>query len=148
MIDLYYWPTPNGQKPAIFLREAQLPHKIVPVNIGEGAQFAPSFLKIAPNNRIPAIVDFDVEGEPVALFESGAILLYLAEKTGKFIPSDFRGRYEVWQWLMWQMGGLGPMLGQNHHFRKYAPEQVQYAIARYDLVLIRKRSDAFVCGVE
>ena len=137
MIDLYYWPTPNGQKPAIFLREAQLPHKIVPVNIGEGAQFAPSFLKIAPNNRIPAIVDFDVEGEPVALFESGAILLYLAEKTGKFIPSDFRGRYEVWQWLMWQMGGLGPMLGQNHHFRKYAPEQVQYAIARYDKEAMR-----------
>lgn len=140
MIDLYYWPTPNGHKVAIFLREAQMPHKIVPVDIGAGEQFAPSFLAIAPNNRIPAIVDNDAGGgKPLAVFESGAILLYLADKVGRFIPpdADKRGRYEVLQWLMWQMGGLGPMLGQNHHFRKYAPERVEYAISRYDKEAMR-----------
>lgn len=138
MIKLYYWPTPNGHKPAIFLREAQIAHEVVPVDIGAGEQFAPSFLNIAPNNRIPAIVDDDAaDGKPLAVFESGAILLYLAEKVGKFMPSDMRGRYDVLQWLMWQMGGLGPMLGQNHHFRKYAPEQVPYAITRYDKEAMR-----------
>ncbi len=137
---MYYWPTPNGHKAAIFLREAQLAHRVVPVNIGAGEQFAPSFLAIAPNNRIPAIVDIDAAGgKPLAVFESGAILLYLAEKTGKFMPpdADKRGRYEVLQWLMWQMGGLGPMLGQNHHFRKYAPEKVEYAISRYEKEAMR-----------
>lgn len=113
-------------------------HKVVPINIGAGEQFAPSFLAIAPNNRIPAIVDTDTaDGKPMAVFESGAILLYLADKVGKFMPSDARGRYEVLQWLMWQMGGLGPMLGQNHHFRKYAPEQLPYAITRYDKEAMR-----------
>ena len=133
MIDLYYWPTPNGHKVTMFLEETGLPYTIHPVDIGKGAQFEPSFLKIAPNNRMPAIVDQAPAdgGGPVSLFESGAILLYLAEKTGRFIPSDLRGRAEVLQWLFWQMGGLGPMLGQNHHFTQYAPEQVPYAIDRY-----------------
>ena len=126
MIDLYYWTTPNGHKISIFLEEAKLPYRLIPVNIGRGEQFDPEFLKISPNNRIPAIVDHDIEddGKPVALFESGAILLYLTEKTGQFCPAGLRPRYEVVQWLMWQMGGLGPMLGQNHHFRTYAPEPV------------------------
>ncbi|HEX7820448.1 MAG TPA: glutathione binding-like protein [Sphingobium sp.] len=133
MIDLYYWTTPNGHKITIFLEEAGIPYRIRPVNIGKGEQFAPDFLAIAPNNRIPAILDTDPTdgGEPVALFESGAILLYLAEKTGKLIPSDLRGRADVLQWLFWQMGGLGPMAGQNSHFRYAAPEPIPYAIERY-----------------
>jgi GST-like protein len=133
MIDLHYWPTPNGHKITLFLEEAGLPYRIVPVNIGKGEQFAPDFLAIAPNNRMPAIVDHDPAGggAPISLFESGAILLYLAEKTGRFIPSDLVGRAEVLQWLFWQMGGLGPMAGQNHHFNVYAPEKIPYAIDRY-----------------
>lgn len=133
MIDLYYWPTPNGHKITLFLEEAELPYRIIPVNIGRGEQFEPSFLKIAPNNRIPAIVDHEPAGggEPISIFESGAILLYLAEKTGKFLPSDLRGRFDALQWLFWQMGGLGPMAGQNHHFVHYAPEKIPYAIDRY-----------------
>ncbi|MGE8611379.1 MAG: glutathione binding-like protein [Achromobacter veterisilvae] len=133
MIDLYYWTTPNGHKITLFLEETGLPYKIHPVNIGRGDQFKPEFLAIAPNNRIPAIVDQAPAdgGAPVPLFESGAILLYLAEKTGRFLPSDLRGRAEVSQWLFWQMGGLGPMAGQNHHFSGYAPERIPYAIDRY-----------------
>ena len=133
MIDLYYWTTPNGQKLTIFLEEAGLPYTIKTVNITKGEQFAPDFLKISPNNRIPAIVDHDPQegGGPLAVFESGAILQYLAEKTGKLIPADLRGRIEVMQWLLWQMSGLGPMLGQNHHFSSYAPEPIPYAIDRY-----------------
>ena len=133
MIDLHYWTTPNGHKVTMLLEETGLPYRIIPVNIGKGEQFAPEFLAIAPNNRIPAIVDHDPAGggAPISLFESGAILLYLAEKTGKLIPSDLRGRAEVLQWLFWQMGGLGPMAGQNHHFRNYAPEKIPYAIDRY-----------------
>lgn len=129
MIDLHFWPTPNGYKPLIFLEEAALPYKVVPVNIGKGEQFEPSFLKISPNNRMPAIVDH--EAGDLSVFESGAILLYLAEKTQQFLPADPRGRYEVIQWLFWQMAGLGPMLGQNHHFSVYAPEKIPYAIDRY-----------------
>lgn len=133
MIELYYWTTPNGHKITLFLEEAEVPYTIVPINIGTGDQFKPEFLKIAPNNRIPAIVDREPAGggEPISIFESGAILLYLAEKTGKLIPSDVRGRVEVLQWLFWQMGGLGPMAGQNHHFSQYAPEKIPYAIDRY-----------------
>ncbi len=133
MIDLYYWTTPNGHKITMFLEEADVPYRIIPVNIGAGDQFKPDFLAIAPNNRIPAIVDHAPAGggAPVSLFESGAILLYLAEKTGKFIPADLRGRADALQWLFWQMGGLGPMAGQNHHFSQYAPEKIPYAIERY-----------------
>lgn len=133
MIDLYYWTTPNGHKVSLFLEEAGLPYKVHPINIGQGDQFKPDFLKIAPNNRIPAIVDQNPNdgGAPISLFESGAILLYLAEKTGQFIPQDLRGRQEVLQWLFWQMGGLGPMAGQNHHFSQFAPEKLPYAIKRY-----------------
>lgn len=133
MIELHYWPTPNGHKITIFLEEAGVPYKIVPVNIGKGEQFKPDFLRIAPNNRMPAIIDDEPaeKGGPVSVFESGAILQYLAEKTGKFLPKDLRGRYEVLQWLYWQMGGLGPMAGQNHHFALYAPEKLPYAIDRY-----------------
>ncbi len=133
MLDLYYWTTPNGHKITIFLEEAQLPYRIVPVNISKGEQFAPEFLAISPNNRIPAIVDHDPAdgGAAVSVFESGAILLYLAEKTGKFIAADLRGRTEVTEWLFWQMAGLGPMAGQNHHFGHYAPEKIPYAIDRY-----------------
>ncbi len=133
MIDLYYWTTPNGHKLTMFLEEAGLPYRIVPVHIGRGAQFEPGFLKIAPNNRIPAIVDHAPAGggEPIALFESGAILLYLADKTGLFIPADLRARNQALQWLFWQMGGLGPMAGQNHHFTQYTPEPIAYAIERY-----------------
>jgi GST-like protein len=133
MIDLHYWTTPNGHKVTIFLEEARLPYRIIPVNISTGEQFKPEFLKIAPNNRIPAIVDQDPAdgGEPVSVFESGAILIYLGEKTGKFLPTDLRPRAEVLQWLMWQMGGLGPMAGQNHHFVQYAPERIPYAMERY-----------------
>ncbi len=133
MIDLYYWTTPNGHKITMFLEESGLPYRIVPVNIGSGAQFDPAFLAIAPNNRIPAIVDHDPKGggAPLPVFESGAILLYLAEKTARFLPPDVRGRFEVIQWLFWQMAGLGPMAGQNHHFARYAPEPIPYAIDRY-----------------
>jgi len=133
MIDLYYWTTPNGHKVTIFLEETGLEYKIVPVNISKGDQFKPEFLEISPNNRMPAIVDHAPAGggAPVSVFESGAILLYLAEKTGRFIAGDLRGRVEVLQWLFWQMGGLGPMLGQNHHFNLYAPQKIPYAIDRY-----------------
>jgi GST-like protein len=133
VIDLYYWPTPNGWKISIALEEMELPYEVIPVNIGRGEQFDPAFLAISPNNRMPAIVDHEppVGGEPLSIFESGAILLYLAEKSGRFLPEDVRGRFEVTQWLMWQMGGLGPMLGQNHHFRIYAPEPLPYAVDRY-----------------
>ena len=133
MIELHYWTTPNGHKITIFLEEAGLRYRIVPVNIGAGDQFKPEFLRISPNNRIPAIIDHDPAepGPPVSVFESGAILLYLAEKIGRFIPLDLRGRVEVLQWLFWQMAGLGPMAGQNHHFRNYAPEKLPYAITRY-----------------
>lgn len=131
MIDLYYWSTPNGWKITIMLEECGLPYKIFPVNIGRGEQFKPEFLAISPNNRMPAIVDHDAEGGPISVFESGAILQYLADKTGKFWPREPRARYEVTQWLFWQMGGLGPMAGQANHFRAYAPEKLPYAIDRY-----------------
>ena len=133
MIDLYYWTTPNGHKITIFLEETGLPYRIVPVNISRGDQFKPEFLRISPNNRIQAIVDDApaVGGRLVSVFESGAILQYLAEKTGKFLPKDLHGRVEVIQWLFWQMGGLGPMAGQNHHFNQYAPQKIPYAIERY-----------------
>ena len=133
MIHLYYWPTPNGHKVTLFLEEAGLPYELHGVNIGKGQQFEPDFLKISPNNRMPAMTDDDPPGggAPVSVFESGAILVYLAEKTGKFQPKDLRGRFEVLQWLFWQMGGLGPMAGQNHHFSQYAPEKIAYAIDRY-----------------
>ena len=133
MIDLYYWPTPNGWKLSIMLEECGLPYQLVPVNIGKGEQFTPEFLAISPNNRMPAIVDSAPlgGGAPIAVFESGACLLYLAEKTGLFLPTDLHGRYAVMQWLMWQMGGLGPMAGQNGHFLLYAPEKIPYAMERY-----------------
>ena len=133
MIDLYYWTTPNGHKITLFLEEAGVPYTLHPVNISKGEQFDPAFLKIAPNNRIPAIVDQSPldGGAPVSVFESGAILLYLAEKTGRFIPATLRGRTTVLEWLFWQMGGLGPMAGQNHHFSIYAPERIPYATERY-----------------
>ncbi len=133
MIELYYWTTPNGHKITMFLEESELPYTIIPINIGTGDQFKPDFLKIAPNNRIPAIIDRQpIDGsEPISIFESGAILLYLAEKTGKLISSNLRDRIEALQWLFWQMGGLGPMAGQNHHFSQYAPEKIEYAINRY-----------------
>lgn len=133
MIELHYWPTPNGHKITIFLEEAGLEYRIAPVDIGKGQQFRPEFLRIAPNNRMPAIVDHAPSdgGAPVSVFESGAILLYLAEKTGRFIPADLRGRVQTLEWLFWQMGGLGPMAGQNHHFSQYAPERIPYAIDRY-----------------
>jgi GST-like protein len=133
MIDLYYWTTPNGHKITLFLEESGLEYKIIPVDISKGDQFKPEFLAISPNNRMPAIVDHAPGGggAPVSVFESGAILLYLAEKIGRFIPKDLRGRVEVLQWLFWQMGGLGPMAGQNHHFVQYAPERIPYAMERY-----------------
>jgi GST-like protein len=156
MIDLYYWTTPNGHKITLFLEEAGLPYTIHPVNLGRGDQFKPEFLAISPNNRIPAIVDQDPGdgGAPVSVFESGAILLYLAEKTGKFLPKDLRGRIAALEWLFWQVGGLGPMAGQNHHFKQYAPEKLSYAIERYVnetnrlyAVLNKRLSDrAFVAG--
>ncbi len=134
MIDLYFWTTPNGYKPLLFLEEAGLPYTVKPVNISKGEQFRPEFLKISPNNRIPAIVDDDpAQGEsPIKIFESGAVLQYLAEKTGKFLPQDLAGRTEVMQWLFWQMGGVGPMFGQNLHFSAYAAEKIPYAIERYE----------------
>lgn len=156
MIDLYYWTTPNGHKITLFLEETGLPYTLHPINIGKGEQFQPEFLRIAPNNRIPAIVDNAPAdgGEPVSIFESGAILLYLAEKTGHFLSTDLRQRVDTLQWLFWQMAGLGPMAGQNHHFTQYAPEQVPYAIDRYVketarlyAVLDRRLADrAFITG--
>ena len=156
MIDLYYWTTPNGHKITLFLEETGLPYTLHPINIGKGEQFQPDFLRIAPNNRIPAIVDNAPadSGEPVSIFESGAILLYLAEKTGQFLSTDLRQRVDTLQWLFWQMAGLGPMAGQNHHFTQYAAEQVPYAIDRYVketarlyAVLDRRLADrAFITG--
>jgi len=133
MLDLYYWPTPNGWKVSILLEELELPYNLVPVNISKGDQFAPEFLVISPNNRMPAIVDRDPEGggEPVAVFESGAIMLYLAEKTGRFMPSDLRGRKETLEWLFWQVGNQGPMAGQLSHFVNYAPGDHAYSLERY-----------------
>jgi GST-like protein len=132
MIEVYSWATPNGHKVHIMLEECGLPYRVHPVDIGAGDQFTPAFLAISPNNKIPAIVDPDgPDGRPMSLFESGAILLYLAGKTGRFLPADTRGKYETLQWLMFQMGGLGPMLGQAHHFRIYAPEKIAYAVERY-----------------
>jgi GST-like protein len=133
MIELSYWTTPNGHKITIFLEESATPYRITPINISKGEQFGEAFLKIAPNNRIPAILDTAPTdgGAPISVFESGAILQYLAEKTGKFLPVDVRGRAEVMEWLFWQMGGLGPMAGQNHHFVQYAPEKIPYAMERY-----------------
>ena len=156
MIDLYYWTTPNGHKITLFLEEAGLEYRIHPVNIGKGEQFQPDFLAISPNNRIPAIVDHAPAGggKPISVFESGAILLYLAGKTGKFIPKDLRGQVTTLEWLMWQMGGLGPMAGQNHHFSIYAPEKIPYAIDRYvketsrlyGVLDKRLRGRAFIAG--
>lgn len=133
MIDLYYWTTPNGHKITIMLEELGIPYNLIPVNIGKGEQFEPDFIRISPNNRIPALVDHAPEGSdtPISLFESGAILLYLAEKTGRFLPEDLHGRQQVMQWLFWQMGNFGPMLGQNHHFGFYAKDKIPYAIDRY-----------------
>jgi len=133
MIDVYYWQTPNGRKATIMVEELELPYKVIPINIGRGEQFKPEFLAISPNNRIPAIVDHAPAGggAPISVFESGAILLYLADKTGKLLPRDVRGRNEVVQWLMWQMGGVGPMFGQANHFVNYAKEKLPYAIDRY-----------------
>ena len=156
MIDLYYWTTPNGHKITIFLEETGLPYAVKPVNIGKGDQFDRTFLAKSPNNRIPAIVDHLPQdgGAPLSVFESGAILEYLAEKTHRLLPEDLRGRWECLQWLYWQMGGLGPMAGQNHHFRHYAPEKIPYAIDRYVretgrlyAVLNKRLADrAFVAG--
>ncbi len=133
MISLYYWPTPNGHKIMIFLEETALPYRIVPVDIGKGEQFKPDFLVISPNNRMPAIVDDDPTDQagPLSLFESGAILVYLAEKTGRFLAGETRARLDALQWLFWQVGGLGPMAGQNHHFARYSPQRIPYAIDRY-----------------
>lgn len=132
MIDVYYWPTPNGHKITILLEETALEYRVVPINIGKGDQFAPEFLKISPNNKMPAIVDQEGPGgAPIAIFESGAILLYLAGKTGRFMPKEVRASYKVIEWLMFQMASVGPMLGQAHHFRRYAPEKLAYAIDRY-----------------
>ena len=134
-IALYTWTTPNGRKASIGLEEMGLPYEVHPINITKDEQFVPAFLAISPNNRIPAIVDPDgpegSDGQPFSLFESGAILIYLAEKTGRFMPGGARERYRALEWLMWQMGGFGPMLGQAHHFRRFAPEQVPYAVERY-----------------
>ncbi len=132
MIDLYSWATPNGHKVHIMLEECGLPYRVHPIDIGAGDQFKPEFLKISPSNKIPAIVDSEgPDGRPISLFESGAILLYLASKTGKFLPKTDRQKFEMLQWLMFQMGGVGPMLGQAHHFRIYAPQKIDYAIKRY-----------------
>ena len=131
MIDFYYWPTPNGWKVSIMLEECDLPFNVIPVNIGRGDQFRPEFLAISPNNRMPAIVDHQAPDGPVSIFESGAILIYLAEKTGRFFPQELHARFDVLQWLFWQVGGLGPMAGQLSHFVNYAPEQIEYALDRY-----------------
>jgi len=132
VIDLYTWPTPNGHKIHIMLEECALPYNVHPIDIGAGDQFRPEFLKISPNNKMPAIIDSNgPDGKPISMFESGAILIYLSGKTGRFMPADVRGKYNVLQWLMFQMGSVGPMLGQAHHFRQYAPEQIEYAVNRY-----------------
>ena len=132
MIDVFSWATPNGHKVHIMLEECGLPYAVHAVDIGAGDQFKPAFLAISPNNKIPAIIDSDgPDGKPISLFESGAILLYLAGKTGRFMPTSVRGKYETLEWLMFQMGGVGPMLGQAHHFRMYAPEKIEYAVNRY-----------------
>lgn len=156
MIELHYWPTSNGQKISMALEEMGLPYEVYAINIGKGDQFKPSFIALSPNNRIPAIVDRDPTGggAPIAIFESGAILVYLAEKTGKFMPKDIRGRSEVMQWLFWQVGGLGPMAGQKGHFLNSAPEPIPYAIDRYTketdrlLGVLDRRLEgrAFICG--
>ena len=149
MIDLYTWPTPNGHKVHIALEELGLPYTVHAVDIGEGDQFKPEFLKISPNNRIPAIVDHDgPKGKPLALFESGAILIYLAEKAGKLLAPKGNARYHAVQWLMFQMGGIGPMLGQTHHFRTYAPEQIPYAVERYTNEAKRLSRSAWLGGDE
>jgi GST-like protein len=157
MIEVYSWATPNGHKIHIMLEECGLAYRAIPVDIGAGDQFAPEFLAISPNNKIPAIVDPDgPDGKPISMFESGAILLYLAAKTGRFLPADVRGRWTTLEWLMFQMGGVGPMLGQAHHFRLYAPEKIAYAIERYSneakrlYGVIDKRlgSHAFIAGDE
>lgn len=159
MLDLYYWPTPNGWKISIMLEECGLPYRLIPVNIGKGEQFAPEFLAISPNNRMPALVDTDPAdgGESVSVFESGAILIYLAEKTGQYLPREMRDRLQVLEWLMWQMGGLGPMAGQNGHFLLYAPEKIPYAMDRYGNEVNRLygvlntqlgKTGAFVAGSE
>ena len=139
MIDLHYWPTPNGWKISIMLEECGLPYRLCPVDIGRGEQFTPAFLALSPNGRMPAIVDHEPDGggPPITVFESGAILVYLAEKAGKFLPADVRGRFEVLQWVMWQMGGLGPMMGQLGHFKNYADEKLPYAIDRYTREVLR-----------
>ena len=156
MIDLYYWITPNGHKTTILMAETNLAYRLRPINIGQGDQFRPSFLRFSPNNRIPAIIDRDPPngGKPISVFESGAILIYLANKTGRFLPTDLRQRSEVMEWLMWQMGGLGPMLGQAHHFRGYAPRKIRYAIERYsneatrlyNVLNKRLRRRQYLCG--
>jgi GSH-dependent disulfide-bond oxidoreductase len=156
MIDLYYWPTPNGHKITMFLEEAKLKYKIIGVDIGKGDQFKPEFLAFSPNNRMPAIIDHAPADskKPITVFESGAILLYLAGKNGNFIPKDLRGQVECIEWLFWQMGGLGPMLGQNHHFNHYAPEKIPYAIDRYvketsrlyGVLNKRLAEHEFICG--
>ena len=158
MIDLYSWATPNGHKVHIMLEECGLPYRVHAINIGTGDQFQPEFLAISPNNKIPAIVDSDgPDGQPISLFESGAILLYLAGKTGKFLPKDVRGKYDTLEWLMFQMGGVGPMLGQAHHFRIYAPEKIDYAVNRYTNEAQRlysvmnrqiERTGAYIAGPE
>ena len=158
MIELHYWPTPNGQKIALFLEEAGLDYEIHPVNIGKGDQFKPEFLAFSPNNRMPAIIDRAPAdgGEAITVFESGAILTYLAEKTGRFLPGDVRGRKTVMEWLFWQVGGLGPMAGQNHHFSQYAPDKIPYAIDRYvketsrlyGVMDRRLAGDAFLAGAD
>jgi GST-like protein len=156
-IQCFSWPTPNGHKIHIMLEECELAYEVIPVNIGAGEQFKPDFLKISPNNRIPAIVDPQgPDGAPISVFESGAILIYLAAKTGKFLPHDARGKFKALEWLMWQMGGLGPMLGQAHHFRLYAPEKIPYAINRYTneakrlygVLDKRLASNAFLAGTQ
>ncbi len=131
MIDVYFWPTGNGKKISIMCEECGFDYKIIPINIGKGDQHQPEFLKISPNGKMPAIVDHDAPGGPIAIFESGAILEYLAEKSGKFMPKDLHGRYAVKQWVYWQVGGLGPMAGQAHHFLRYAPQKVEYAMNRF-----------------
>lgn len=131
MIDVYYWPTGNGKKITIMLEECELEYKAIPINIGKGDQHKPEFIKISPNSKMPAIVDNEVDGEPLTMFESGAILQYLAEKTGKFLPTDTRGKYQVLQWVYWQVGGLGPMAGQAHHFLRYSPQKIEYAMDRF-----------------
>jgi GST-like protein len=157
MIEVYSWATPNGHKIHIMLEECGLAYRAIPVDIGAGDQFAPEFIAISPNNKIPAIVDPDgPDGKPISMFESGAILLYLAAKTGRFLPADLRGRYETLEWLMFQMGGVGPMLGQAHHFRLYAPEKIGYAIDRYSneakrlygVIDTRLGSHAYIAGDE